>query len=141
MPIIRYFVFVGGLLLALLFAVDRYAAAPTEPGGVADPDKTTIRIQSARSLPEKIVFDTRPRTDLPAPPTAELSSGEREHPPREAMAAVAEPPVAAEVKKVPPAGAHSAGRRQARRWTAPVRRPADRRLALERHDFFAGGSW
>ena len=28
MPIIRYFVFVGGLLLALLFAADRYLPVP-----------------------------------------------------------------------------------------------------------------
>jgi hypothetical protein len=66
MPIIRYFVFVGGLLLALLFVADWYLPAPVEHAGAADPDRTIIRIKSARSLPEKIVFDTRPRTDLPA---------------------------------------------------------------------------
>ncbi|MCK1543928.1 hypothetical protein IVB12_18655, partial [Bradyrhizobium sp. 179] len=76
MPIIRYFVFLSGLLLALLFAADRYLPAPVERAGAADPDRTTIRISSARSLPEKIVFDTRPRTDVPemvqAEPTPEV---------------------------------------------------------------------
>ena len=51
MPIIRYFVFVGGLLLALLFAADRYLPAPIERAGPSDPDRTIIRIASARSLP------------------------------------------------------------------------------------------
>lgn len=59
MPIVRYIVFVGGLLLALLFATDRYLPAPVERTDTTDPDRTTIRIQSARSLPDKVVFDTR----------------------------------------------------------------------------------
>ncbi|GKQ53521.1 hypothetical protein [Bradyrhizobium sp. Ce-3] len=65
MTIIQYFVFVGGLLLTLLFAADRYLPAPTEREGVTDPDKMTIRIGSARSLPKKTVFHTRPRADAP----------------------------------------------------------------------------
>lgn len=65
MPIFRYFVFVGGLLLALLFATDRYLPAPVEQSGPSDPDRTIIRIASARTFPEKIVFDTRPPTDGP----------------------------------------------------------------------------
>ena len=35
MPIIQYFIFVGGLLLALLFAADRYLPAPVEHAGAA----------------------------------------------------------------------------------------------------------
>ncbi|WP_439366025.1 hypothetical protein ACNJYD_08885 [Bradyrhizobium sp. DASA03005] len=37
MPIIRYFIFVGGLLLALLFAVDRYLPVRVERAGPSDP--------------------------------------------------------------------------------------------------------
>ncbi|WP_074127096.1 hypothetical protein [Bradyrhizobium sp. NAS96.2] len=74
MPIIRYFVFVGGLLLALLFAADRYLPAPIETAAAADPDKTIIRISSARSPPEKIVFDTRPRADVPSIVQADVTS-------------------------------------------------------------------
>ena len=61
----RYFVFVGSVLVALLFAIDRYLPTPPETGHASDPDKTIIRIRSARSLPEKIVFDTRPQTAAP----------------------------------------------------------------------------
>jgi len=64
MPIIRYFVVVGGVLIALLLAADRYFPAPVERTNATDLDRTTIRISSARRLPEKIVFDTRPRADL-----------------------------------------------------------------------------
>jgi len=39
MPIIRYFFFVGGLLLALLFAAERYLPAPLGRALVADPDR------------------------------------------------------------------------------------------------------
>ncbi|MFT4121714.1 hypothetical protein [Bradyrhizobium sp.] len=62
MPIFRYFVFVGGALLALLFAVD--FILPTSPvaQAVASADTTSdqplIRIRSDRHLPERVVFDT-----------------------------------------------------------------------------------
>jgi len=65
MPIIRYFVSAGGLLLAPLFAADLYLPASVDRAGLPDQDRTIIRIASARTLPEKIVFDTRPRADLP----------------------------------------------------------------------------
>lgn len=60
MPIFRYFVFVGGALLALLFAAD--FVWPTSPvaQGVAGVsyDQPLIRIRSDRHLPERVVFDT-----------------------------------------------------------------------------------
>jgi len=65
MPIIRYFVFVGGVLLALLFATDRYLPAPVDRPDASGLDKIIIRTHSAQSLPEHIVFDTSARVDAP----------------------------------------------------------------------------
>ncbi len=100
MPIIRYFVFVGGLLLAQLFAAERYLPTPVDRAVAADPDRTTIRISSARSLPEKIVFDTRPRADVPKIVSADPIP-EPQQQVRDAMVAMpAAPPV--QIKKEPP---------------------------------------
>jgi hypothetical protein len=59
MPLLRYFIFVGGSLLALLFVVN--AAFPTEPLPVAltsGSDLPPVRIHSERRLPDRVVFDT-----------------------------------------------------------------------------------
>src|SRR5258707_637692 len=88
MPIIPYFLFVGGVLVALLFAADRYIAAPGDRTDNAGIDKTIIRIHSARSLPEKFVFDTRSHADVPALATAEPAPEEHEDRMREALAAM-----------------------------------------------------
>jgi hypothetical protein len=80
MPIARYFFFVGGVLLALLFISD--AVLPKLP--VADravAGLPVIRIHSDRKWPQPVVFDTSIRTvapvqiakaqaDVPAPVTA-----------------------------------------------------------------------
>ena len=58
MPIIRYFVFVGSLLVALLFLADYLFPAPLQARTEVDVDRSIIRIHSARTLPERIVFDT-----------------------------------------------------------------------------------
>jgi hypothetical protein len=90
MPLVRYFFFVGGALLALLFVFDAYAP----PLPVADrtevaADFPVIRINSARKWPEPVVFDTNmpviipaqlatAGVDVPAPTTiAALSAGAR----------------------------------------------------------------
>jgi hypothetical protein len=59
MPLARYFLVIGGVLLALLFVVD--AVLPSLP--VADKtdaavDMPVIRINSDRKWPERVVFDT-----------------------------------------------------------------------------------
>ena len=66
MPVLRYFVFVGGALLALLFVADIYfpkqPVVATADSGV---DKSTIRIHSERKWPERVVFDTNQSTIVP----------------------------------------------------------------------------
>lgn len=73
MPIFRYFVFVGGALLALLFVADY--ALPSQPVAkaiaTASNDQPLIRIRSDRHLPERVVLDTsQPTIAAPAVKTA-----------------------------------------------------------------------
>ena len=77
MPIGRYFVVVGGALLALLFVANWYvtgvaAGSSTLPIDYAPPtpqaDALNIRIRSERKWPEKLIFDTHlPRIEPAAP--------------------------------------------------------------------------
>lgn len=68
MPIARYFLFVGGALLALLLAIDAFA--PQQPVAVASQaapsiDKTVVRIRSDQKPPERVVYDTSLPTIVP----------------------------------------------------------------------------
>jgi hypothetical protein len=68
MPLARYFLFVGGTLLALLFALNAYVSAPVVVGAtVADVIKPVVRIHSTQKLPERIVIDTSIPTIVPPP--------------------------------------------------------------------------
>ena len=71
MPVVRYFIIVGGPLAALLFIADW--CLPTPPAMFADQqlaiDRAIIRIKSARKWPEKVVLDTSQPTM--APPAVE----------------------------------------------------------------------
>ncbi len=65
MPLLRYFLFVGGSLLALLFVVNAaYPVAPLPDTLTSAADLPPIRIHSERKLPERVVFDTS--VSLPA---------------------------------------------------------------------------
>jgi hypothetical protein len=66
MPLARYFLLVGGVLIALLFVVD--AVLPKLPVVErADTDLPVIRIHSDRKWPERVVIDTSIPTITPAP--------------------------------------------------------------------------
>lgn len=70
MPLLRYFVFVGGALLALLFVSNAYLPkTPDEVRADAGFARSTIRIHSERKWPERVVFDTNQPTIVPAPTT------------------------------------------------------------------------
>jgi len=67
MPVARYFLYVGGVLLALLFALDallpqELAVANHSAPGI---DKSTVRIHSVQKLPERVVYDTSLPTIVP----------------------------------------------------------------------------
>ncbi|MGA8901752.1 hypothetical protein [Bradyrhizobium sp.] len=68
MPLMRYFVFVGGALLALLFVANAcLPALPLAEGSRSTVDRSIIRIHSDRKWPERVVFDTSRPTITPAP--------------------------------------------------------------------------
>ena len=78
MPLARYFSFVGGVLLALLFVLDAYL--PRVPVHErADADVPVIRIHTDRKWPERVVFDTSVPTIVPA----RIASSEPSIPPSE----------------------------------------------------------
>lgn len=64
MPVVRYFLFVGGVLLALLVVIGSYAPQPPvetaiNTGASTDSEKPfIIRINSERKWPEAVVYDT-----------------------------------------------------------------------------------
>lgn len=72
MPLIRYFVFVGGGLLTLLLVIS--ACLPALPKAPQNSQPTTdlsvIRIHSDHKWPERVVFDTSHPTITPAPAPA-----------------------------------------------------------------------
>ena len=91
MPLGRYFVFVGGLLLALLFLIDSYLPQTAARPAGADADRSIIRIHSARQWPSAVVFDTT-QPLIASPPQAAwaeaspASTPPVRRPPHEALA-------------------------------------------------------
>src|SRR3954466_1532510 len=67
MPLARYFLLVGGVLLALIFVSDLYLPKSPVAERAADIDRQVIRIHSDRKWPERIVLDTSLATITPAP--------------------------------------------------------------------------
>jgi hypothetical protein len=67
MPVARYFMYVGGVLLALLFAIDAFMPQDVAVASHSAPglDKTTVRIHSVQKLPERVVYDTSLPTIVP----------------------------------------------------------------------------
>jgi hypothetical protein len=139
MPVARYFLFVGGVLLALLLVVDAFApqdvAVASNTGSAVD--KTIVRIRSDQKLPERVVYDTSLPTIVPptaavqvaaAPPTAEATAQARV---RDTFAQVVPP----ESKKLEP-------QVQRKRKVAKVRSHPPVRVAQQsQFGFFGGPSW
>jgi hypothetical protein len=66
MPLMRYFLSIGGALLALLFILDTYLPKPAVPDR-ANSDLPVIRIHSDRKWPERVVYNTNLPTIIPVP--------------------------------------------------------------------------
>jgi hypothetical protein len=66
MPLARYFLAVGAVLLALLFVIDAYLpkSSPVQRT-TATADLSIIRIRSDQKWPERVVFDTALPTIAP----------------------------------------------------------------------------
>jgi hypothetical protein len=69
MPLARYFLYVGGALLALLLVLN--ASLPPSPEAATatatEFTRPVVRIHSTQKLPERIVIDTSIPTIIPAP--------------------------------------------------------------------------
>ena len=67
MPVARYFLLVGGVLLALLFLLNEVLPQLPVAERVAESgsNKSVIRINSDRKWPERVVFDTNMPTIVP----------------------------------------------------------------------------
>jgi hypothetical protein len=67
MPVARYFLLVGGVLLALLFALDAFAPQQVAVASNSAPsiDRTVVRIRSDQKLPERVVYDMSLPTIVP----------------------------------------------------------------------------
>lgn len=85
MPILRYFIFVGGALLALLLAANY--VLPTSPVTqavvTASNEQPLIRIRSDRHLPERVVLDTTQPTL--AAPAVKIAAAAAPQPPVEGI--------------------------------------------------------
>jgi len=69
MPVARYFLFVGGVLLALLVAIDALVPqqAIVASQAASSVNKTVVRIRSDQKPLERVVYDTSLPTIVPAP--------------------------------------------------------------------------
>jgi hypothetical protein len=76
MPVARFFLFVGGVLLALLFALDAFAPQQMAVADNTAPsiDKTVVRIRSDQKLPERVVYDTSLPTIVPPVATTGIAA-------------------------------------------------------------------
>jgi hypothetical protein len=58
MPMMKYFVFVGGALVLLLLAMNWLSPEPTAEPVYSNVERPVIRISSIETPPERVVFDT-----------------------------------------------------------------------------------
>src|SRR4051794_18988769 len=76
MPVARYFLFVGGILIALLLAIDALVPQHAVVASQAAPsvDKTVVRIRSDQKPPERVVYDTSLPTIVPPAITTQAAA-------------------------------------------------------------------
>jgi hypothetical protein len=138
MPVARYFLFVGGVLLALLLAVDAFSPQQVAVASNTAPaiDKTVVRIRSDQKLPERVVYDTSLPTIVPPAATVQVAAAPT--PEATAQARVRDTFaqfVPAESKKLEP-------QVQRKRKVAKVRvNPTVRVAQQSQFGFFGGPSW
>ena len=142
MPVARYFLFVGGVLLALLLAVDALVPqqAVVASQAAASIDKTVVRIRSDQKPPERVVYDTSLPTIIPpqavtaqaaVPATAPLADATVQARVRETYAQL----VPAEAKK-------PEVQVQRKRKIAKNRPAPPTQVAQQAHfGFFGGSNW
>jgi len=75
MPLVRYFLYVGGVLLGLLFLADWYFPTSNATTAVADNnvDRSIIRIHSSHKWPSAIQMDTSAPMPVAPPVVADAA--------------------------------------------------------------------
>ena len=159
MPVARYFLFVGGLLLALLLAIDALVPqqAAVASRGASSVDKTVVRIRSDQKLPERVVYDTSIPTIVPPPAMAQGPAPVVAPSAPAVAAALADPTAQAQARVretfaqlVPTTGKKPEPQAQRKRKIAKSRlaspmhiaQPSQVRVAQQSHfGFFGGPSW
>ena len=123
MPIMRYFLYVGAVLLGLLFVSDAYfPKTPIAEASMHNSPALRIHIHSDRKWPERVVYDTSLPTLVPAPTVATTIEASSVTTPGET---VAKPQVRAAFAQVQPSdsakpkSANQPKRRIAKRHTPP----------------------
>jgi hypothetical protein len=148
MPVARYFLYVSGVLLALLFLVNAFMPQDLAVANHSAPglDKTAVRIHSVQKLPERVVYDTSLPTIVPpaartvvaaAAPPAPAGDASAQTRVRNTFAQF----VPAEAKKLEPPQAPKK-RRIAKVRTYPPANPQMRFAQQQPHfGFFGGPIW
>jgi hypothetical protein len=147
MPVARYFLFVGGVLLALIYAIGAFAPAQVAVANNAatSMDKTVVRIRSDAKLPERVVYDTSLPTIVPpvatavaaAPPAPAVADATAQARVRETFAQF----VPAEAKKVEPPVQRKRKIAKSRSPQPPHELPAMRVAQQSHFGFFGGPGW
>ena len=101
MPILRYIVWVGASLLALLFVASWFLPEPPQKAVHEAIEKPVIRIASVQRPPDSVFIDTDQPTTYP-PPIPLESAIPDVPPPLQAYASVNPPPVTADVDRKKP---------------------------------------
>lgn len=130
MPVIRYFLFAGAFVVALLFALDSNLPPVRERSAGPEVDRSVIRIHSARALPEKIIFDTSEIATISSPL---LAAGLPDRAASNAVATAEPPKPETKIAPVPQRGATQATSLRSKRATrsASSRRLYDRQMMVE----------
>jgi hypothetical protein len=110
-PVGRYFLYVGGVLFALLLVAGWYLPGPSPMANYGEPiDPAMVHVRSAHKWPERMQFDTAAPAMLPpSPPT--VAEAPTEDPKLEAHAEI-KPPEKPVVSKPKPRVQVSRKRRQ-----------------------------
>jgi hypothetical protein len=153
MPVARYFLFVGGVLLALLLAIDALIPQQAIVASQAAPsvNKTVVRIRSDQKLPERVVYDTSlPTIVRPPAVTAQVTAPVVAPPAAAASAdATAQARVRETFAQFVPAEAKKPEPQVQRKRKVAKSRPApmqlaqpQMRVAQQSHfGFFGGSNW
>ena len=148
MPVARYFLFVGSVLLALLFALDAFAPqqVAVASNSASSIDKTVVRIRSDQKPPERVVYDMSlptivppaAKTQIAAAPVVPFVDINAQARVRDTFAQF----VPAEAKKLEKQVDPQAPRKRKLVRVAKVRSAQPMRLAQQQHfGFFGNNTW